>query len=124
HGGRRVRQRVRVHRVRTGNGEVRVLRAEPGPGRLALRDDHHWFSMYADLAGAEQLTALWSLAARSARSLVHLPIRANQVPDGVESGGEPVALDLVLLHHSLQFPVSSWKRLRSRLGRGELHTAS
>ncbi|MEV4426830.1 hypothetical protein ACN9M0_02330 [Streptomyces sp. R-07] len=116
-------QRVRVHKVRLDGGEVRVVRPEPAPARLALRDDGHWLSMYADRDGAARLTALWALAARSARSLVHLPIRANPAPDGVMGDGEPVALDLVLVHHSLQFPTASWKEVRARLGAGTRHTA-
>ncbi|MFF9852348.1 hypothetical protein [Streptomyces litmocidini] len=117
-------QRVRVHKVRLDGGEVRVVRPDPARARLALRDDGHWLSMYADRDGAAQLTALWALAARSARSLVHLPIRANRAPGGVAGEGEPVALDLVLLHHSLQFPTAAWKQVRSRLGAGRLHTAA
>ncbi|MFE7766301.1 hypothetical protein [Streptomyces sp. NPDC057438] len=119
-------QRVRVHRARLGGDEVRVIRAAPSPARLVLREDRHRLSMYADRAGAEQLVALWSLAARSARSLVHLPIRANPAPDGVDGGGggegEPVSLDLVLLHHSLRFPTASWKQVRARLDAGRPQT--
>ncbi|MFF8840277.1 hypothetical protein [Streptomyces sp. NPDC015130] len=89
-----------------------------------LRDDGHWLSMYVDRDGAECLTGLWALAARSARSLVHLPIRGNPVPGGVAGEGEPVALDLVLAHHRLQFRTSSWKEVRARLGRGQLQTAA
>ncbi|KFG08946.1 MULTISPECIES: hypothetical protein [Streptomyces] len=127
-------QRVRVHRARLGGDEVRVIRPVPSPARLVLRDDRHWLSMYADRAGAEQLVALWALAARSARSLVHLPLRAHRVPegvDGVDDGeggvdgggeGEPVSLDLVLLHHSLRFPTASWKEVRARLDAGRPQT--
>ncbi|MEV0280329.1 hypothetical protein AB0I22_28585 [Streptomyces sp. NPDC050610] len=117
-------QRVRIHKVRLGGGEVRVIRPAPSPARLALRDDGHWLSMYADREGAAQLAGAWALAARSARSLIHLPIRANPAPDGAVGDGEPVALDLVLLHHSLQFPAAAWKRVRARLGDGEPHTAT
>ena len=116
--------RVRIHHVRLGGDEFRVIRAAPTPARLALRDDRHWLSMYADRDGAAQLVALWALAARSAHSLVHLPIRANPVPEGVVSDGEAVSLDLVLLHHSLQFPTGSWKQVRARLGPGTPHTAT
>lgn len=101
-----------------------MIRAAPAPVRLALRDDRHWLSMYADREGAERLVELWALAARSAHSLVYLPIRANPAPEGVAGDGEPVALDLVLLHHSLQFPTGSWKEVRARLGAGKPHTAS
>ncbi|WP_406454224.1 hypothetical protein OG782_24125 [Streptomyces sp. NBC_00876] len=117
-------QRVRVHKARLGRDEVRVVRPDPVAGRLALRDDGRWLSLYADREGAAQLVVLWSLAARSARSLVHLPIRANAAPDGVVSDGVPVPLDLVLLHHSLQFPPSSWKGIRARLGAGTPHVAA
>ncbi|WP_330349346.1 hypothetical protein [Streptomyces sp. NBC_00582] len=117
--------RVHVHRVRQGGGAgVRVIRAAPASVRLALRDDRHWLSMYADREGAGLLVALWALAARSAHSLVYLPIRANPAPEGVAGDGEPVALDLVLLHHGLQFPTASWKEVRGRLGAGRPHTVS
>ncbi|WP_226966841.1 hypothetical protein [Streptomyces phaeolivaceus] len=116
---------MRVHRARLGGDEFRVIRPVPSPARLALRDDHHWLSMYVDRAGAEQLVALWALAARSARSLVHLPIRAEPAPEGVMAGdGEPVSLDLVLVHHSLRFPTASWKEVRARLDAGRLQTAA
>lgn len=117
-------QRVRVHKVRLGGDEVRVIRPAPASARLALRDDRHWLEMYADRGGAEQLVAMWALAARSARSMVYLPIRTNLVPDGVASDGEPVSLDLVLVHHSLQFPTTSWKDVRARLGVGKPHTTA
>lgn len=119
-----MKQRVQVHEVRVGGDDIRVIRPASTPARLVLHDDHYSLSMYADGEGGAQLVALWSLAARSARSLVHLPIRANPAPEGVVGDGVPVALDLVLLHHSLQFPASSWKRVRSRLGRGRPHTAA
>lgn len=119
-----MKQRVQVHKVRVGGDEIRVIRPASTPARLVVHDDHHWLSMYADRESAAHLVALWSLAARSARSLVHLPIRANPAPDGAVGDGVPVALDLVLLHHSLQFPASSWKRVRARLGRGQPHTAT
>lgn len=117
--------RVRIHQVRQAGGVgLRVIRAEPAPVRLALRDDRHWLSLYADREGAGRLAELWALAARSAHSLVHLPIRANPAPEGVVGEGEPVALDLVLLHHSLQFPTASWKDVRGRLGAGKPQTVS
>ncbi|UUU32976.1 hypothetical protein JIX56_25590 [Streptomyces sp. CA-210063] len=117
-------QRVRVHKVRLGGDEYRVVRPAASPARLALHDDHHWLSMYADRGGAEQFVAMWALAARSARSLIHLPIRANPAPDGVVGDGEPVSLDLVLVHHSLRFPTASWKDVRSRLDAGKPHTTA
>ncbi|MFE0650453.1 hypothetical protein ACFVZH_17890 [Streptomyces sp. NPDC059534] len=113
-----------VHRVRVDGGEVRVVRAAPAPGRLVLRDTGHWLSMYADPEGAERLAALWELAARSSRSLVHVPMRAEAAPEGVDGEGVSVALDLVLVHHSLQFLTASWKRVRAGLGAGRPQVAS
>ncbi|GLW74938.1 hypothetical protein Kpho02_72350 [Kitasatospora phosalacinea] len=119
-------QRVTVHRVRAGRSEYRVVRAAPGPGRLALRDEYHWLTLYADRAGLSRLLAMWSLAARSPRTLLHLPLRGQPMPAGpsttpmYESGH--LALDLVLAHHSLQFRPAAWKDVRSRLGTGRPRT--
>ncbi|MFD8599516.1 hypothetical protein ACFV1L_31385 [Kitasatospora sp. NPDC059646] len=117
-----------VHHVRTGPTEYRVIRAADGPGRLVLLDRHHLLDMYADLDGLTRLAALWSLAARSARSLVHLPLRGRPAPagyhDGLPNEIPPVALDVLLVHHSLQFRPADWKALRNRLGPGRPHTTA
>ncbi|MFE0778888.1 hypothetical protein [Streptomyces sp. NPDC058861] len=117
---------MRVHRVGLDGRELRVVRSVPGPDSTgpALRDDGHWLSMYADRDGADRLATLWALAARSARSLVYLPLRGNPAPHDGTGGTEPVALDLVLVHHSLQFPASAWKGVRARLGEGVPGTVS
>jgi len=81
--------------------------------------------MYVDRQASTVLTAAWGLAARSPRSLIYLPMRANTPPEGVGGGeGQSPSLDLVLLHHSLQMRPSRWKQVRTRLGAGCLHTAS
>ncbi|SHI57178.1 hypothetical protein SAMN05421803_101617 [Nocardiopsis flavescens] len=121
----RMRVPVTVHRERPGGG-ARVLRMAPGPGRLALHGSRHGFSMYADHAGAERLVGLWAPAARSPRSIVHLPLRAAAPPEGLprEPGEEdPPGLDLVLVHRTPGLPASAWKRLRARLDAGRPHTA-
>ena len=119
-------QRVTVHRARSGPREYRVLRSAPGPGRLALRDEYHWLTLYADRAGLTRLLAMWALAARSPHTLVHLPLRDRPAPAGPSTTpmyqGEHPALDLVLAHHSLHFRPSSWRHLRSRLGPGRPQT--
>lgn len=81
--------------------------------------------MYVDREASQQLVAAWGLAARSPRSLVYVPMRQNPVPKGLlEASAHPAApLDLVLVHHRLQFPTSRWKAVRARLGAGQLHTA-
>ncbi|QKW18200.1 hypothetical protein HUT16_03205 [Kitasatospora sp. NA04385] len=119
-------QRITVHRVRTGTREYRVVRSAPGPGRLALRDEYYWLTLYADRAGLTRLLALWSLAARSPHTLLHLPLRGQPMPAGLpttpmhENG--PAGLDLVLAHHSLQFRPGAWKEVRARLGPGHPQT--
>ncbi|MFG3253686.1 hypothetical protein [Streptomyces sp. NPDC048172] len=117
-------QRVTVHRARLGADEYRVVRPYRPAPRLAVRAGPDFVSVYADREGAAQLLALWALAARSARSLIHLPVRGNPPPDDPAVAEEPDAMDLVLVHHSLQFPTGSWKRLRSRLGPGALRTSA
>ncbi|MBP0450080.1 hypothetical protein J5Y04_11030 [Kitasatospora sp. RG8] len=114
--------RTTVHRVRTGRDEYRVVSATAGEGLAVLYDGPWEMQLYADRAGARDLAAAWALAARSPRSLIHLPLRADAGSPGLE-GQEAVPLDLVLLHHSLGFPPSRWKEVRARLGRGVPHTA-
>lgn len=114
--------RTTVHRVRAGGGEYRVITVDPGKGRAVLLDGEWWLHLLADRAGARDLAAAWALAARSPRSLIHLPLRAGTAPAGADE--DAVRLDLVLLQHSLAFPPSRWKEVRSRLGRGGVpHTA-
>ncbi|BAJ26627.1 MULTISPECIES: hypothetical protein [Kitasatospora] len=115
-------QPITVHRIRSGAREYRVVRSAPGPGRLVLRDEHHWMTLYADRPGLARLLALWSLAARSPHTLLYLPLRGRPMPDGplpgpVSEAGQP-GLDLVLAHHSLGFRPSAWKEVRARLGPG------
>ena len=62
---------------------------------------------------ATDLAIAWWQAARSPRSLVHLLLRSTGSPCG--EGWAGPRLDLVLLHHSLQFPVSRWKQVRARV---------
>jgi hypothetical protein len=122
-----VRLPVTVHRGRVDGREFRVLRPAPVPPH-ALVVDHSWhLDICLDAAAAEVLAALWLLAARSPRTLVHLPSRSNRMPDAPGAAlpddlGAP--LDLVLLHHSLHFAPAGWKRLRARLDAGRPHTAT
>ncbi|GAA1385411.1 hypothetical protein GCM10009639_07970 [Kitasatospora putterlickiae] len=87
--------------------------------------DNDWsLDMYVDRLAAESLAVAWGLAARSRRSLVYVPLKAGREgPKGIDDWHRsPVALDLVLTHHSLGFPPSRWKALRARLGAGRPHT--
>ncbi|MFO7296470.1 MAG: hypothetical protein C0P72_010685, partial [Clostridia bacterium] len=51
-----------------------------------------------------------------------LPTRKNPLSHYLKRQGLEKGLDLVLLHHHLQFPLKDWKRIRSRLKRGKLHS--
>ncbi|MFF7449190.1 MULTISPECIES: hypothetical protein [unclassified Streptomyces] len=113
---------VTEHRVRLGPDEYRVLRAT-GLRRALCYDAEHWLDLRVDRAAAAELAAAWLLAARSPRSLVHVPLRRH----GERPVGQPLpepyrARDLLLVHHSAQFPASRWKDVRGRLGRGSPHT--
>ncbi|MER6317841.1 hypothetical protein ABT237_29370 [Streptomyces sp. NPDC001581] len=112
---------VTVHQARLGPQEFQVVRPALPPRRALLLDEGPYLNAYVDQEAARLLAGLWSLAATSPRSLIHVPLR----PAGAgspEPGSRP--LDLVLLHHSLQFAPSRWKELRGRLGPGRRRSVS
>ncbi|GGT09520.1 MULTISPECIES: hypothetical protein [Streptomyces] len=109
---------VTVHEVRLGAREFRVVRPAGPLAHTALVDRDRYIDAHLDADAACSVAALWLLAARSPRSLVHLPLRADRSPVPEAPGPFAGRLDLVLLHHSLQFAPSRWKQLRSRLGHG------
>ncbi|MFJ7268673.1 hypothetical protein ACIQV3_18850 [Streptomyces sp. NPDC099050] len=106
-----------IHRARLGPVEFKVIRPARPPARAVLSDGNWRLHVQVDQGAAQLIAGLWSLAATSPRSLVHLPLRRTD-PDTGAPG-----LDLVLLHHSLQFAPSRWKELRARLGPGRPQTA-
>ncbi|MBT2452105.1 hypothetical protein J7F03_34625 [Streptomyces sp. ISL-43] len=106
-----------IHQARLGPAEFKVIRPARPPARAALSDGRWYLHAQVDQAAAQLIAGLWTLAATSPRSLVHVPLRRAR-PDAQEPG-----LDLVLLHHSLQFAPSRWKELRARLGPGRPQTA-
>ncbi|MES5823549.1 hypothetical protein [Streptomyces sp. RG80] len=113
---------VTEHRVRLGPDEYRVLRTT-GLSRALCYDSEHWLDLWVDRAAAAELAAAWLLAARSPRSLVHLPLRRHEERPVGTALPEPYrARDLLLVHHSTQFPASRWKEVRGRLGQGSPHT--
>ncbi len=121
-----MRQRMRVSHVRLGGDDYRVLRPDRPPRRAFLFDNRRWWlAMYVDREAADALTTAWGLAARSRRSLIYLPMRANTPPRGLTCRNSQIeSLDLVLVQHSAQFPASRWPAVRTRLGSGHLHTAA
>lgn len=106
-----------IHRARLGPAEFKVIRPARPPVRALLADGRWSLHAQVDQQAAQLLAGLWSLAATSPRSLVHVPLRRTD-----PETGEP-GLDLVLLHHSLQFAPSRWKELRARLDPGRPQTA-
>ncbi|PRY00476.1 hypothetical protein [Allonocardiopsis opalescens] len=120
-----MRIRVTVHRARLGRDAYRVIRpARPIRG-VALTQGGDWHRlMCTDGGEALRVAALWHLAARSRRSLVHLPLRADPGARAVAAEWwEGPPLDLLLLHHSLRMPPGHWRQVRARLDQGRPHTA-
>ncbi|MFJ3861719.1 hypothetical protein ACIPRL_36545 [Streptomyces sp. NPDC090085] len=115
---------VVVHQARLGAHEFRVIRpAQPLRHAVLIDHDRH-LDVFLDQDAARRIAGLWMLAARSPRSLIHLPMRSNRLPDRDVPDDVGFQLDLVLLHHSLQFAPSSWKQVRSRLGAGRPQTVN
>ncbi|WP_410568659.1 hypothetical protein [Amycolatopsis sp. cmx-4-61] len=105
--------RTLVSTARLDGRDHRVIRPARPIAHAALHERRCGAQLSVDRAAAVDLACAWWLAARSPHSIVHLPLRASTPGCADESGGR--SLDLVLLHHSLGFPVSRWKRLRARL---------
>ncbi|MGW3323202.1 hypothetical protein [Streptomyces virginiae] len=115
---------VTIHRARLGPVEFKVIRPARPPVRAVLVDRDRYLNAFLDQDAARLIGGLWTVAASSPRSLVHVPMRAHHAP----AHGWPEAgarrLDLVLLHHSLQFAPARWKELRARLGPGRPRTVT
>lgn len=83
---------------------------------LCRGNDFMIFSNQQDLQG---LGKLWSVAARSRGSLIYLPTGKNPLTPYLVNDWHGRGLDLVLLHHHLQFPVKKWKVIRSNMKNGK-----
>ncbi|MET7998701.1 hypothetical protein ABZU76_48335 [Amycolatopsis sp. NPDC005232] len=94
---------VTIHHARLGTDEFRVIRPACPLTHTLLTDRDWHLAVYLAQDAALMIAGLWMLAARSPRSLTHLPIRANRPPACNCPGTTSPRLDLVLLHHSLQF---------------------
>lgn len=106
-----------IHQTRLGPAEFKVIRPARPPARAALTEGRWSLDAQVDQQAAQLIAGLWALAATSPRSLVHIPLRHTDPDTGLPG------LDLVLLHHTLQFAPSRWKELRARLGPGRARTA-
>ena len=105
--------RTLVSVVRLSGDSYRVIRPARPIIHASLYEGRLGAQLSVNKAATVDLAFAWWLAARSPRSLVYLPLRSSRSSCGEEYGGR--RLDLVLLHHSLQFPVSRWKRVRAHL---------
>ncbi|WP_370409338.1 hypothetical protein [Streptomyces fradiae] len=119
-----MRLSVSIHRTRLGATEFTVIRPAQPLRRAVLIDRDRYLNAYVDEHAARRIGGLWALAATSPRTLIHLPMRGNQPPSAALSMDPPRRLDLVLLHHSLQFAPARWKELRGRLGPGRPRTVT
>jgi hypothetical protein len=130
--------KIVVRHVRLGAEEYRVISPAAPLDNGALYSGRGGFDMYVDRPDGHRIGVLWLLAARSRRSIVYLPMRGTPPAPSVDvdmsepgwtlSGHRSFRpMDLVLVHHSAQFPPSGWPRLRHRLteanARRELQTA-
>jgi hypothetical protein len=120
-----VKVHITVHHTRLGTHEYRVIRPAQPLTRAILLDRYSQGAreMHLNNDTAYRIGVLWTLAARSARSLIHLPLRDGLVP-WHRTTDPGTRLELVLAHHSLQFPDSRWKQLRTHLGAGRPQTAT
>ncbi|MFE0174603.1 hypothetical protein ACFWZ2_19985 [Streptomyces sp. NPDC059002] len=113
-----------LHHARLGATEFKVIRPAGPLSRAALIDHDRHLDAYLDEDAARRLGGLWTLAATSPRALIHLPMRRNPLPSRALPEHAAHRLDLVLLHHSLQFAPARWKELRNRLGPGRPRTVT
>ncbi|WP_370348983.1 hypothetical protein [Catenulispora sp. EB89] len=111
----RLELRTRISRVGLDGREYRVIRPDRPATRLVLHDNSFWYSGFADREALTQLATLWSLAAVSPHSIIHVPTRHNASPF------EGRSVDLVLSYALHQLRPSRWKAIRTRLGNGAPH---
>ncbi len=110
-----MRLRAREFRPRTGPYAYRVVQPRDPLRHTTLSDPlHGWGYLMGDHDGLSRLAGLFSFAAFSRHTIVHLPLRHGPPRDFAP--GRPV--DLVLAHHSLGLRASAWPRLRRRLAHG------
>ncbi|GAA1319734.1 hypothetical protein GCM10009647_051630 [Streptomyces sanglieri] len=87
----------------------------------ALADPTGFGWLLGDHDGLSRLAALFSFAACSRHTIVHIPLRDGVAMDGGYEQSLKVCggrVDLVLVHHSLGLRPTAWPDLRRRLGRG------
>ena len=111
-----MRLRLLEFRPRTGPHEHRIVQPRHPLRHTSLTAPDPIGLLLGDHDGLNRLAGLFSFAAYSRRTIVHVPLRDGVPPD--EGWGERV--DLVLAHHSLGLRASQWPELRRRLTHGQL----
>ncbi|MFI7411061.1 hypothetical protein ACIBU0_20605 [Streptomyces sp. NPDC049627] len=109
-----MRLRLREFRPRTGPYEQRVVQPWQPLRHTSLSGPDPIGLLLGDHDGLNRLAALFSFAAYSRHTIVHVPLRDGIPVD--EGWGEPV--DLVLAHHTSGLRPSTWPGLRRKLRQG------
>ncbi|MFJ4522605.1 hypothetical protein ACIP4Y_16900 [Streptomyces sp. NPDC088810] len=109
-----MRLRLREFRPRSGPYTHRIVQPRHPLRHTSLRAPDPIGLLVGDHDGLSRLAGLFSFAACSRHTIVHVPLRDGVPPD--EGVGEPV--DLVLAHHGLGLRPSQWPDLRRRLRQG------
>ncbi|WP_369248555.1 hypothetical protein [Streptomyces sp. R41] len=109
-----MRLKLRQFRPRTGPREHRVVQPWTPLRHTSLRDPDPYGVLMGDHDGLNRLAGLFSFAAYSRHTIVHVPLREGLPPD--EGCGDLV--DLVLVHQSLGLRPSAWPELRRKLVHG------
>ncbi|HEY9370240.1 hypothetical protein [Streptomyces sp.] len=111
-----MRLKVREFRIRTGPHAYRIVQPWHPLRHTTVNDpiSHHWGYLLGDHDGLSALAALFSFAAFSRHTIVHVPLRQS-IPRTFFPE-DPV--DLVLAHRSPGLRPSAWPGLRARLRDG------
>ncbi|AVH57096.1 MULTISPECIES: hypothetical protein [Streptomyces] len=107
-----MRLRLRQFRPRTGPHEHRVVQPWTPLRHTSLSDPEASLGiLLGDHDGLNRLAGLFSFAAYSRHTIVHVPLRDVRKP----YWGCGDLVDLVLVHHSAGLRPSKWPELRRRL---------
>ncbi|MCZ0987517.1 hypothetical protein [Streptomyces diastatochromogenes] len=110
-----MRLKLREFRFRTGPHEHRVVQPWQPLRHTSLRDPAPYGVLTGDHDGLNRLAGLFSFAAYSRHTVVHVPLRDTVT---AHHGGCGDLVDLVLVHHTYGLRPSQWPELRRRLGGG------
>ncbi len=110
-----MRLRAEEFRPRAGRYAFRVVQPRPALRHTTLVDPmRDWGYLVGDHDGLARLAGLFSFAAYSPHTVVHVPLRQS-IPRDFPQG---VPVDLVLVHQTLGLRPSTWPALRRGLTHG------